>query len=88
MWRSAIYEPMLAALPDVQVTVEEVIADEQRAVVRWRFRGTHAGAGLGIPPTAARSRWSGMTWLRFDSGCIVEAGTAGTRTPPEAALVA
>jgi len=71
-WRTAIYEPMLAALPDIAVTVEDVIADGERAVVRWRARGTHAGDGYGIPPTGRSIDMSGMTWLRIREGRIVE----------------
>jgi len=71
-WRKSIYEPMVAALPDIAVTVEEVIADGDRAVVRWRFRATHAGDGYGIPATGRRVEMAGMTWLRIEAGRIVE----------------
>ena len=35
----------LSALPDVRIEVEDIIADENRAAVRWRARGTHSGDG-------------------------------------------
>ena len=71
-WRSSVYEPTLSALPDARVTVEDVIADDERAVVRWRVRGTHVGEGLGVPATGREVDMSGMTWLRIVSGRIVE----------------
>ena len=32
-------------------TLEDIIAESDRVVVRWTNRGTHVGAFMGIPPT-------------------------------------
>jgi len=62
----------LSALPDVQIEVEDVIADGDRAAVRWHARGTHSGEGFGFAPTERRIAVRGTTWLRIDKGKIVE----------------
>lgn len=39
------------AFPDQQYTLDDVIVEGDKAVVRWTFTGTHKGAFMGIPPT-------------------------------------
>ena len=63
---------LLDALPDIQIEVEDTIAEGSNVVVRWRARGTHKGAGLGIPATNRLVDFRGMTWLHFQNGIIVE----------------
>jgi len=63
---------LLDAFPDIQVEVEDTAADGDHVVVRWRARGTHLGAGLGIPATDRPVDFRGMTWLTFKNGVIVE----------------
>jgi steroid delta-isomerase-like uncharacterized protein len=40
-----------AAFPDMQSTIEELLADGDRVVVRLTVRGTHQGPFQGIAPT-------------------------------------
>jgi predicted ester cyclase len=61
----AAREGLLDAFPDIQVEVEATSADGNHVVVRWRARGTHLGAGLGLPATGGRVDFRGMTWLTF-----------------------
>ena len=39
------------AFPDIQHHIEEVVATESRAVVRFVLEGSHTGSFFGIPPT-------------------------------------
>jgi steroid delta-isomerase-like uncharacterized protein len=71
-WKRRMYGEFVAAIPDVRVVVEDVIAAGAYAVVRWRFSGTHSGFGAGLPPTGRRVDVRGMTWFRFEHGKIVE----------------
>src|SRR6266496_3764831 len=41
----------LNAFPDLQVTVEDLLADGDKVVARVSIRGTHQGALRGISPT-------------------------------------
>jgi steroid delta-isomerase-like uncharacterized protein len=61
-----------AGLLDSEVVSEEVLAEGDQVVVRWRARGTHTGALLGIPPTGKQVTLTGMTIYRLDAGKIVE----------------
>jgi steroid delta-isomerase-like uncharacterized protein len=63
---------LLDAFPDLQVTVEDTVAEGNDVVVRWSASGTHRGEGLGFPASGKRASFRGMTWLRFNDGCIVE----------------
>ena len=62
----------LAALPDVRIEVEDVISDGERAAVRWRAVGTHAGDGFGFPATKQHVHVRGTTWMTVRNGRIVE----------------
>jgi len=62
----------LSAFPNMGVVVEAVVADENQAVVRWRFQGTHTGDGLGVKATGRRIDVPGTTWFRFEGGKLVE----------------
>ncbi len=62
----------LAAFPDMQITVEDVIASGDEAVARVTFRGMHQGELLGIAPTGKRIEISGMNLVRIENGQVVE----------------
>jgi len=61
-----------SAFPDVQITVEDQIADGERVATRWTARGTHKGELFGIAPTGKQVTITGMTIDRFAGGKIVE----------------
>ena len=46
------------SFPDLVRPVEEIIATEDNAVVRWTSSGTHLGPYFGAPPTGKRPRAS------------------------------
>ncbi len=60
------------AFSDVQVTVEDQIAEGDKVVTRWRGSGIHQGEFMGIPPTGNRAELTGITISRFANGKIVE----------------
>lgn len=66
------YGGIRAGLPDVQLTVEDVIAEKDKVVVRWRARATHGGPFLGIPPTGKAVSFTGIAMYRLSKGKIVE----------------
>lgn len=67
-----LWEGYLSAVPDLQVLIEDVVGEDDRAVVRWRFRGTHTGEGLGMPPSHKTLDFTGMTMVRVENGKLVE----------------
>ena len=65
------YEPFITLFPDLRVTVDDTVAEDDRVVVRWHAVGTHAGEGFNIPPTGRRITIRGMTWMRIKGGKLV-----------------
>ena len=63
---------LLDGFPDLQVTVDDVVAEGDNVVVRWSASGTHKGAGLGIAPSKRRVSFRGMSWIVFSNGRIVK----------------
>lgn len=39
-------------IPDAELDIERIVADDTCAIAWWRFRGTHVGPWLGVPPTS------------------------------------
>jgi steroid delta-isomerase-like uncharacterized protein len=63
---------MVAAFPDRQTAVEEVIAEGDRVVVRSTFTGTHQGEMKGIPATGRSVTQPAITIFRMANGKIAE----------------
>jgi steroid delta-isomerase-like uncharacterized protein len=62
-----------AAMPDINITVEDVIAEGEKAVSRYTIRGTHQGETEEFgPPTGKQMELKGITIHRFEDGKIVE----------------
>jgi steroid delta-isomerase-like uncharacterized protein len=62
----------LSALPDIKVTVEDLMADGDKVVARITLRGTHQGAFRGIPPTGKPITVRGINIFRIANGKMVE----------------
>ena len=60
------------AFPDAEFEIEEVVAGEDGAAVRWTLRSTHEGGVVGHPPTGRRFEIPGMHMIRIRDGKIVE----------------
>ena len=67
-FQSRVYEPFVAAFPDLRVTIEGTVAQGDEVVVRWTASGTHTGPGLGLPATGRPIFIRGMTWMRITGG--------------------
>ena len=61
-----------SAFPDIQDTVEDIVAEGDKVVVRWRSGGTHQGEFMGVAPTGRHVRFSGMRLFRIAKNKIVE----------------
>ena len=57
---------------DPQFTIEDVIAEDDKVVVRWTNSGTHTGAFLGIPPTGRSFSIAGIDVYRIEEGKLAE----------------
>ena len=63
---------LASAFPDVQTTIEDLVAEGDKVVKRWMSRGTHQGELMGIPPTGKPITLAGVTIYRLAGGQIVE----------------
>jgi len=58
--------------PDIHYTVEDVVAEADKVMVRWTASGTHKGDMMGIPPTGKQATVTGITLFRFVNRKIAE----------------
>lgn len=65
-------ESIPGAFPDLQFDLQDMIAEDDRVMVRFTLTGTHDGKGMGIEPTGEQVTISGIVVYRFDDGKIVE----------------
>ncbi|SRR6266508_955276 len=63
---------ILSVSPDVQITIQDVIAEGDTVVVRWMARGTHQNEFMGIPPTNKQVTVMGIDIIRYKGGQRVE----------------
>ena len=61
------------AFPDIQVTVEDCICEDDRAAARCHVRATHMGDALGVAATNNAVEFDGLCIIRVRDGQIVEA---------------
>ena len=62
----------VTAFPDLQFTIEDMIAEGDTVMVRYTTRGTHQGTFRGIPPTGKQVSGTGMFIDRLVNGKAVE----------------
>jgi steroid delta-isomerase-like uncharacterized protein len=62
-----------SAFPDLQVVIEDAVAEGEKVAVRCRVQGKHTGEGLGFAATHQPVAITGMSFVRVRDGKIVEA---------------
>lgn len=63
---------LLTAFPDINWTIEDVIAEDDTVVFRATGHGTHEGELMGVEPTGREVTLSGIVIFRIDDGQVVE----------------
>ena len=58
--------------PDIDVSVDDLIAEGDRVVIRWTGTGTHSGEFMGVPATGVKISVTGIAIDRIEGGKIVE----------------
>jgi steroid delta-isomerase-like uncharacterized protein len=61
-----------AAFPDLNITIEEQVAEGDKVCSRTTLRGTHKGGIFGVPPTGKSVTMTGLTMVRIADGRLVE----------------
>jgi steroid delta-isomerase-like uncharacterized protein len=67
------HEIFCGAFPDIEVVVEDMIAEGDLVAARCSVRGKHTGDHLGIAASNAPVQFTGMAIVRVKDGKIVEA---------------
>ena len=63
---------MCAPFADIRGTIEDMVAEGDKVVVRWTWRGIHKGEYMGVAPTGKQATITGINILRIVGGKIVE----------------
>jgi steroid delta-isomerase-like uncharacterized protein len=66
------HQKFCQAFPNLQIHVDEVLAERDMTAVRFSVSGHHTGEGLELPPTGRKVSFSGMAFSRWRDGRIVE----------------
>jgi steroid delta-isomerase-like uncharacterized protein len=63
---------LCGTLPDLQISIQDIMAEEDKVIVRVLLEGTHLGLGLGVQPSGRRVRVEGIIVFRVSKGQFVE----------------
>jgi len=68
----AIIGMMRGGFPDIQWTLEEMVAEGDKVAARFTMRGTHRGTFFGVPPTGKTISVQAINIYRLSGGQFVE----------------
>jgi predicted ester cyclase len=71
------FRMLFNAFPDLEVTTEDLIAEDDRVVERLTLRGTHQGTFMGASPTGTRVTWGFINIYRIADGKVIELWSEG-----------
>jgi len=67
-----VHQGLLTSFPDSKTTIEDLVAEGDRVVMRGTATGTHKGPFGGAPPTGKSFKVTTMWVFRIANGKIVE----------------
>jgi steroid delta-isomerase-like uncharacterized protein len=70
---------LLTAFPDIQFSVDLVVAKDDMVAIRWTGRGVHGATFMGMAPTNRPIEFSGVNIYRFACGKIAEGWSEADR---------
>jgi len=68
----AVIGMMRSGFPDIQWTLEEMIAEDDKVAARFTMRGTHRGSFFGVPPTGKTIAVQALNFYRLSGGQFIE----------------
>ncbi len=66
------YDGLLKGFPDARIDTDDILAEGEKVLHRFRFSGTHKGAYLGFPPTGKLVHSAGVQIHLFRHGQAIE----------------
>ena len=67
-----VVSTMHTAHPDLQFTIDDLMAEADRVTIRWTLRGTNTGPLLGRPPSGQPVELAAIVIFRIANGKIAE----------------
>ena len=68
----AIIQMMRGGFPDIQWTLEEMVAEDDKVAARFTMRGTHLGTFFGTSSTGKKIAVQALNIYRLSHGQIIE----------------
>ena len=68
----AVVSMFRAGMPNLRVVIEDMIAEGDKVMMRYKIEGTHEGELFGVPPTGRRVSIESITVERVSGGKIRE----------------
>ena len=65
-------EVLLPGIPDLELPIEDIIAEGEKVLVRLRVRGTHGGDLMGIAATGRKIDIGVLDLFQFRGGLLIE----------------
>src|SRR5215204_5103456 len=72
-WGDSESDAVTAIRADVHTSIDDLIGEDDKVVLRWSTTGTHTGPYGRVPPTGRVVTMAGVDVYRIDGGRIVEA---------------
>lgn len=63
---------MRSGFPDIQWTLDDLVAEDDKVAARYTMRGTHSGSFMGVPPTGKSIMVKSMAFYRLSNGQFIE----------------
>lgn len=60
------------AFPDLEIAVDQMVADDEQVAIAYTVKGTHKGDFHGLAPTGKKIKARGLQIARFEDGRIAE----------------
>lgn len=67
-----VVSTMHTAHPDLQFTIDDLVAEADRVAIRWTLRGTNTGPMLGRPPSGQPVELAAIVIFRIADGRLAE----------------
>ena len=71
-WEKQFYEPLIRAIPDLNVEIMNIAADNSNVMIRWVAKGFFSKELFDINPTQKDFEFSGLTWGNLHDGKITK----------------
>ncbi len=68
-----LWEVFLTGFPDLHSTIEDMVSEGDKVVLRWRIEGTHTGEFMGVAPSNVEITIGITEIFRVANGQLVEA---------------